>query len=238
MLDKNFTWRDVLSFARYQKFYKKEKWIYIITGKPGPTGKTHLCEMLKLNGHNAIEISESINNLVDYNDDENHYHINFTEKQMTLVLNKRIYKSGPSPWNGRNEVGPAWDGFRAGVAEAEREIHGGFVKIRDEFSWDENRFKEWIKKNPHTDITTLYPKTHFILPLSQQKLKPKIKNVIFNNPATIVFWSDGTKTVVKCQEGESFDPEKGLAMAISKKALGNNREYYHTFLHWMKKLED
>lgn len=66
---------------------------------------------------------------------------------------------------------------------------------------------------------------------------PEIKNVIFNNPATIVFWDDGTKTVVKCQEGETYDPEKGLAMAISKRMLGNKYEYYHTFKHWLKKCD-
>lgn len=53
----------------------------------------------------------------------------------------------------------------------------------------------------------------------------RIKKVIFNNPATIVIWADGTKTVVKATD-EEFDPEKGLAMAISKKALGNKREYF------------
>lgn len=56
-----------------------------------------------------------------------------------------------------------------------------------------------------------------------------IKDVIFNDPATIVFWVDGSKTVVKCQKGETFDPEKGLAMAISKKVLGNDYGYYETF---------
>ena len=66
---------------------------------------------------------------------------------------------------------------------------------------------------------------------------PGIEKVIFNDPATIVFWSDKTKTVVKTQNGEIFDPEKGLAMAIAKKALGNKREYYHTFKHWVKKYE-
>ena len=30
-------------------------------------------------------------------------------------------------------------------------------------------------------------------------ITPKIKNLIFNPPATIVFWTDGTETVVKCQ---------------------------------------
>lgn len=68
---------------------------------------------------------------------------------------------------------------------------------------------------------------------------PTITNVIFNPPATIVFWSDRTKTVVKCNyDYEDYDPEKGLAMAIAKKMIGDNkRAYYHTFLHWMKKWE-
>ena len=61
-----------------------------------------------------------------------------------------------------------------------------------------------------------------------------IKDVIFNPPATIVFWKDGTKTVVKA-EGEDYDPEKGLAMAIAKKTLGNKHDYYNVFKKWLKK---
>lgn len=64
---------------------------------------------------------------------------------------------------------------------------------------------------------------------------PSIKNVIFNDPATIVFWSDDTKTVVKCQEGDTFDPEKGLAMAITKKALGNKGNYCDKIKKWLPK---
>lgn len=45
-----------------------------------------------------------------------------------------------------------------------------------------------------------------------------IQKVIFNAPATIVFWKDGSKTVVKAQ-GDEYDPEKGLAMAISRHYL-------------------
>ena len=63
-----------------------------------------------------------------------------------------------------------------------------------------------------------------------------IKNVIFNDPATIVFWNDSTKTVVKA-ENEEFDPEKGLAMAISKKVLGNKGNYYEIFKKWLPKEE-
>lgn len=66
---------------------------------------------------------------------------------------------------------------------------------------------------------------------------PEIKNVIFNNPATIVFWEDGTKTVVKCQDGDEFDPEKGLAMAIAKKAYGNKGNYCNKMKKWLSKEE-
>lgn len=55
--------------------------------------------------------------------------------------------------------------------------------------------------------------------------KDFIKDVIFNPPVTIVFWSDNTKTVVKCCADETFDPEKGIAMAFFKKMFGNTGSY-------------
>lgn len=65
----------------------------------------------------------------------------------------------------------------------------------------------------------------------------EIKNVIFHDPATIVFWGDGTKTVVKATD-EAYDPEKGLSMAIARHFLGDRWTYYNTFLHWLKKYKD
>ena len=62
---------------------------------------------------------------------------------------------------------------------------------------------------------------------------PGIKEVIFNNPATIVIWSDGTKTVVKCQEGDTYSEELGLAMCISKKYLGNKGNFNKIFKKWI-----
>lgn len=61
---------------------------------------------------------------------------------------------------------------------------------------------------------------------------PEIKDVMYHEPAVIVFWTDGTKTVVKAQE-ETFDPEKGLAMAFAKKILGNKGNYYNLFKKWL-----
>lgn len=59
-----------------------------------------------------------------------------------------------------------------------------------------------------------------------------IKKVIFHDPATIVYWTDGTKTVVRAKN-EAFDPEKGLAMACAKKLLGNKGHYFQEFKKWV-----
>ena len=68
-------------------------------------------------------------------------------------------------------------------------------------------------------------------------LGTSIKNAIFNNPATIVLWSDGSKTVVK-SHFDDYDPEKGLAIAIAKKALGNEGNYYNVFKKWLPKNDE
>lgn len=60
-------------------------------------------------------------------------------------------------------------------------------------------------------------------------LMPGIKRVIFQEPATVIFWDDNTKTVVKTQDGEPYDKEKGLAMAYIKKAFGNKSSYNDLF---------
>ena len=66
-----------------------------------------------------------------------------------------------------------------------------------------------------------------------------IKNVIFSGPCTIVQWSDGDKTIVRC-ENEDFDKEKGLAMAIVKKLFGTNESksnYNDIFKKWIQEEE-
>ncbi len=60
-----------------------------------------------------------------------------------------------------------------------------------------------------------------------------IKNVIFNPPATVVYWSDSTKTVVKCSANDMFDPEKGLVMAIAKRCANNSGSYYREIKKWV-----
>ena len=85
-------------------------------------------------------------------------------------------------------------------------------------------------------LATIKNGSYIKVPSPKQNAMNSITNVIFNNPATIVFWSDGTKTVVKCDERDEFDPEKGLAMAICKKHFGGGF-YNDIFKKWIPKEE-
>jgi len=80
-----------------------------------------------------------------------------------------------------------------------------------------------------------YPEVTGYLIGSVSKKKNGIKDVIFNNPATVVIWEDGTKTVVKCQEGDTYSEELGLAMCIAKKFFGNKGNFNEVFKKWLPK---
>lgn len=62
----------------------------------------------------------------------------------------------------------------------------------------------------------------------------KIERVIFNDPATIVMWNDGTKTVVKCQDGDTYDKQTGLLMCIAKKHFGNAGRFNDVLHEWVR----
>lgn len=68
-------------------------------------------------------------------------------------------------------------------------------------------------KNPVYKINT-----ESIVRSTAPRIVPGIERIIFNDPATIVYWTDGTKTVVKAHEDE-FSEEHGLAMAMARKFL-------------------
>lgn len=90
-----------------------------------------------------------------------------------------------------------------------------------------NKLKTDVKEDMYAQL--VYELTVTMV-MADIKNKPEIRNVIFNGPATIVFWDDGTKTVVKTskKDRKRFDKEKGLAMAICKKMLGDS-VYHKTF---------
>lgn len=65
-----------------------------------------------------------------------------------------------------------------------------------------------------------------------------IKKVIFNDPATIVLWADGTKTVVKCREDDVYDEQTGLLLCMAKKMYGNDGKFNDVLRKWMPEEEE
>ena len=68
---------------------------YVILGRSGPTGKTWLATKLKEFGYNAIELSEGIGELVQYNDDRNHIRFDPIDKTVIIVLNELVRERKP-----------------------------------------------------------------------------------------------------------------------------------------------
>jgi len=65
--------------------------------------------------------------------------------------------------------------------------------------------------------------------MTLQDLDKQIDRVLFHEPATIILWKDKTKTVVKAQNGEPFDKEKGFLMALAKR-LGEDKGSYNKII--------
>ena len=84
------------------------------------------------------------------------------------------------------------------------------------------------------DVLATLEAFRYYMAFKENNMVPGIKKVIFNKPCTIVLWEDGTKTMVRTQGKARFDKEKGLAMCIAKKALGNKGNYYDEFRKWVK----
>lgn len=61
-----------------------------------------------------------------------------------------------------------------------------------------------------------------------------ITKVIYNNPVTIVFWSDGTKTTSKALKSDKYSEENGLIYCIIKK-LDKSLSLRTLFDEWIPK---
>lgn len=103
--------------------------------------------------------------------------------------------------------------------------------------WDTNKFGISLNMEPTEegikilkDICTRTMNSKyglgFYLGEKEKTMKLTPKKVIFNEPATIVFWEDGTKTIVKCSEDDEFNPYYGFCAALAKKIYGNNSKIH------------
>lgn len=110
-------------------------------------------------------------------------------------------------------------------------------------SWvDQNRKQEislmsWIDRNRMPEAAH-EPGLIIFNEVKTKLIERIVKRVIFNDPVTVVIWTDGSKTIVRCQDGEPYDPEKGLAMCMAKKMLGNNGNYYDIFHKYLDEYKE
>ena len=88
-------------------------------------------------------------------------------------------------------------------------------------SFAPDAFKEYDNALREAGIIGKYEPTEVHIKMNM----PEVDRIIFNNPATIVFWSDGVKTVVKAAENREFNPYYGFCAAVTKRLIGDNHNH-------------
>lgn len=76
-----------INFDIFLKTSKAHSYTYIVMGRTGCTGKTHMLNDLEARGFRAFELSEDIYPYISY-DDKNHYIINDFNKTVIIILNE------------------------------------------------------------------------------------------------------------------------------------------------------
>mgnify|MGYP000509548657 FL=1 len=95
---------------------------------------------------------------------------------------------------------------------------------------------EGINEKAPKNYSYAYPMREITIAVLIQSPRRPTANVkiIINEKkkTTVAIWGDGSKTVVKCQPGDEFDAEKGIAMCFVKRSF-NNRGCYND---WMREV--
>lgn len=99
------------------------------------------------------------------------------------------------------------------LKEEEGDISGGIIKPIEALELVEPDAGICEKENFESGMIDKMEIQHYSLNVSK---------IIFNPPATIVFWDDGTKTVVKCSAEDEYNKYYGFLCALGKKMFGTN----------------
>ena len=188
--------------------YKRKKWDNSIIYDINTNGVELIRELTGENYYAKIKRGEQT--MLRQLKDGEVYVLDTNEIFDTVTIRTRFYKNGDSTICIPSEV------FNA-LSLLFRYINHGYVDT-DILSW--YPIHQYCMNDVNC-INEIY-----------SRRKHEIKKVIFNGPATVVYWADGTKTVVKCSKDDEFDPEKGLAMAIAKKFFGNENGYSKNIKKW------
>ena len=156
-------------------------------------------------------------------------HILYNKKYAFLKPLKKIYISDAM------DAPNLYINLYSSREDVKKQINSGIGNITIETPWTRNNFvsagifKDIYKENLRREtIEALKTPRNEVTWYKKDKYPVNAK---FSGPATIVFWNDGSKTVVKTQNGENFDPEKGLAMALCKGYFsGQNPTHWYNFI--------
>ena len=88
----------------------------------------------------------------------------------------------------------------------------GKVKFGGKFTVVKSKHDICVYEDSNGNITTWCSSEPFA-----EESEVYITKVLYNNPATIVFWNDGTKTIAKAHGSDLYSPEIGLMICCFKK---------------------
>lgn len=103
---------------------------------------------------------------------------------------------------------------------------------------EEAKIETFVTIDCPVDMTTVVNKTYHAIADALSAKGPRVERIIANGPATIVFWDDGEKTVVKCRECvhcsrkragcgfvSPYDSEKAVMAAMLKRLAPGWQDY-------------
>ena len=80
-----------------------------------------------------------------------------------------------------------------------------------------------VKERDNFSRSSLVPTHSGRYPWGDKSHQPiTVDHIFYDDVATVVFWTDGTKTVVKCAEGTKYDEYAAFCIALAKKIYGSN----------------
>lgn len=164
------------------------------------------------------------------------------------------YKEGCTGAKMVHAAAAQWDAIQRMIAEGAIDILKAvqsceqFMKRRSYPSISARAYEEGFirfdKEKPFTfDIQNAFSENQWWMANTilgkDKEMTPKmtimnIEKVVFNGPATIILWKDKTKTVVKCMEGDTYDPEKAVLLACLEHTMGGKAPAKK----WLKKMTE
>ena len=114
------------------------------------------------------------------------------------------------------------------LKEEEGDVSGGLIEPLEALELVEPDAgiceKEELRKEILSKMKFLRDTANYKVAETKNFYSLNVSKIIFNPPATIVFWEDGTKTVVKCSAEDEFSEYYGFLAALGKKVYENNSQ--------------